>query len=109
MNPVIVPEDTGYGLEEFDKTCSKKFPITYYITAVSFPTPLQSSLRKLGQTVSQNATQLTRRGKTFKVKVCFFYMLLLFPTDMPCGTKRKFVFPLKYWHFEKSELFITNL
>lgn len=38
---VQFPEDTGYGLEEFDKSHSKDFPLTYYITAINFPTPLQ--------------------------------------------------------------------
>lgn len=40
-DPVTAPEDAGYGLEEFDKSHSKDFTLTYYNTAINFPTPLQ--------------------------------------------------------------------
>lgn len=44
---VAAPEDAGSGLQGFGKSCSKGSLITYFISAISFPTSLQSSLRKL--------------------------------------------------------------
>lgn len=106
MSPVVAPGDPGYAVLEFDKSCSKDFPVTYCITVINFSTPLQCSLRKLKTNyVSKHNSADQERENILKVKqskFVFFCRLLLFPTDMPCSTKIKFVFPLKCWHFQKK-------